>query len=99
MVENRSMGPARDAAADPGAPDGTVTVRYWAGARAAAGRDADEVAAGDVAAVLDAVRGAHPGLEPVLEVATLLLDGRTVGPGQPLAAGDVLEVLPPFAGG
>ncbi len=100
MVENRSVGPAHDAAASAmGRDGGSVTVRYWAGARAAAGRDADEVAAGDVAAALDAVRGEHPGLGPVLEVATLLLDGRTVGPEHPLSAGDVLEILPPFAGG
>ena len=79
---------------------GSVTVRYWAGARAAAGVEQDEVAdAGTVGAALAAVTALHPALEPVVAVSTLLLDGRAVDRSAALADGALLEVLPPFAGG
>jgi molybdopterin synthase sulfur carrier subunit len=79
---------------------GSVTVRYWAGARAAAGVDHDEVAdVASVGAALSAVTALHPALEPVAAVSTLLLDGRSVGRDAALTHGSVLEVLPPFAGG
>jgi molybdopterin converting factor small subunit len=80
--------------------EGSVTVRYWAGARAAAGVDHDEVAGVEsVGAALSAVTALHPALEPVAAVSTLLLDGRAVDRGAALVHGSVLEVLPPFAGG
>jgi molybdopterin synthase sulfur carrier subunit len=79
---------------------GQVTVRYWAGARAAAGVDTDVLApcatVGDALAAAVALR---PGLAPVAEVSTLLLDGRTARRDDPLPPGALLEVLPPFAGG
>jgi sulfur-carrier protein len=77
-----------------------VTVRYWAGARAAAGVESDLV--GDCETVADAVAAVdalHPGLASVTAVSTLLLDGRATHRDQPLPEGSVLEVLPPFAGG
>lgn len=80
--------------------DRTATVRYWAGARAAAGVDADEVR--DCATVADAVAAVdalHPGLSSVTAVSTLLVDGRATQRDQPLPDRSVLEVLPPFAGG
>ena len=78
----------------------TVTVRYWAGARAAAGVDEDRVAdCPDVATAVQAVTTLHPALAGILEVCTLLLDGRAVSPTSPLRPDAVLEVLPPFAGG
>jgi molybdopterin converting factor small subunit len=79
---------------------GSVTVRYWAGARAAAGVDEDVVSG--CATVGDAVTAAghlRPALGPVAAVSTLLLDGRAAHRDTPLAEGSVLEVLPPFAGG
>ena len=77
-----------------------VTVRYWAGARAAAGVDEDRVAdCPDVAAALHAVTALHPALAAVVGVCTLLLDGRVVAPTTALPPDAVLEVLPPFAGG
>lgn len=84
-----------------GAGDRTarVTVRYWAGARAAAGVSDDVVAAQTVGAALDAVLQRRPQLEPVLRVATLLLDGRAVDRDAVVADRSVVEVLPPFAGG
>lgn len=85
----------------PGAHDGApVTVRYWAGARAAAGTDGDEVAGcATVAETVAEVTRRHPALAPVVAVSTLLLDGRPAQPEHRLAPGAVLEVLPPFAGG
>jgi len=78
----------------------SVTVRYWAGARAAAGVESDVVrgcrTVGDAVTVVD---GLHPGLAAVTAVSTLLLDGRATHRDHDLPDGSVLEVLPPFAGG
>ncbi len=88
---------------------GGITVRYWAGARAAAGVDSDVVPAGGgttLAAVLSAVRALHadrPRLADVLAVCSVLVGERPVGAADPadvvLRAGDTVELLPPFAGG
>lgn len=78
----------------------TATIRYWAGARAAAGVESDLVRdCGTVAEAVGAVDALHPGLAPVTAVSTLLLDGRAAHRDDPLPDGSVLEVLPPFAGG
>ena len=78
----------------------TVTVRYWAGARAAAGVESDVVTDCEtVAAVVAAVDALHPSLATVTAVSTLLLDGRAAHRDQEVPDGSVLEVLPPFAGG
>ncbi|WP_392544161.1 MoaD/ThiS family protein [Oryzobacter telluris] len=78
----------------------TVTVRYWAGARAAAGVDQESVdgvaTVGDLTTRLLASR---PGLAAVLPVCTVLVEGLASGPEAVLPAGAVVEVLPPFAGG
>ncbi|MBK9474942.1 MAG: MoaD/ThiS family protein [Tetrasphaera sp.] len=85
-----------------------VTVRYWAGARAAAGVVEEVVEfpimAGEarlptVGDVLTEVSARHTGLGAVLSVCALLVDGHRVEPGDPAPVGEVLEVLPPFAGG
>ena len=80
--------------------DRSATVRYWAGARAVAGVDTDEVrgcpTVADAVAAADAL---HPGLAAVTAVSTLLVGGRATQRDQPLPDGSVLEVLPPFAGG
>jgi molybdopterin converting factor small subunit len=84
-----------------------VTIRYWASARAAAGCDTDSFPGRRVGDVLEAASVAHPRLRAVLEVSTILLDGRPVLSTDPLPdslpapapQGSVLEVLPPFAGG
>lgn len=83
-----------------------VTVRYWAAARAAAGRTEDVVSGESVADVLAAVRvvhGADPSFERVLGVSSLLLGDLPLGSRDlrlvAVAHGDVVEVLPPFAGG
>ena len=81
-----------------------VTVRYFAGARAAAGVDAEQVAVPDgdtVDDVLRALRDRHgPRLAQVLTASSLLLDEVAVRDrALPLPSGAVLDVLPPFAGG
>ncbi len=77
----------------------TVTVRYWAAARAAAGVDSEQLAGSTVAEVVAAAVVAHPDLDRVASVATFLLDGRAAGRDAALSPGASLEVLPPFAGG
>lgn len=83
-----------------------MTVRYWAAARSAAGRDEDVVRGETVAEVLSAARLAHAGdgaFDRVLGVSSLLLRDRPLGTSDlatvSVADGDTLEVLPPFAGG
>ena len=78
----------------------SVTVRYWAGARAAAGVDSDVLrGCRTVAEAVAGVDALHPGLAAVTAVSTLLLDGRATHRDHDLPDGSVLEVLPPFAGG
>lgn len=76
-----------------------VTVRYWAAAQAAAGTHEEMLPAGDLEQLRAAAAQAHPGLEPVLKLASFLIDGRRVDGAAALPAGSVVEVLPPFAGG
>jgi molybdopterin synthase sulfur carrier subunit len=77
-----------------------VTVRYWAGARAAAGVDVEAVPASATVAELVARLGTdRPALRPVLAVASVLVDGRAGAGEDPVPPGALVEVLPPFAGG
>ncbi len=82
----------------------TVTVRYFAAARAAAGTDTEsvELAAGSaVDDLLAALRARHgEELRRVLERCSFLLDEVAVrAHTAPLADGATVDVLPPFAGG
>lgn len=78
----------------------TVSVRYWAGARAAAGVDGEDVpAVPTVGALTSALLAVRPGLAAVLPVCTVLVEGRATSPDDALPPGSVVEVLPPFAGG
>lgn len=78
----------------------TATVRFYAGARAAAGVGQAEVRPGPLTEVLaELVERFGPELARVLPVCTLLCDGTHVGSDSLLGPGAVLEVLPPFAGG
>ncbi|MGI8867455.1 MAG: MoaD/ThiS family protein [Mycobacteriales bacterium] len=81
---------------------GRCTVRFYAGARDAAGvaeRDVDLEPGATVAEVL-ATFGDAPALARVLPRCSLLLDGVAVrSPALRVAAGSCLDVLPPFAGG
>jgi molybdopterin converting factor small subunit len=78
-----------------------VTVRYFAGAKAAAGRAEEQVSAVDVGELKAALTERHgPVLGKVLSASTLLVDGLAAkDSATSLPAGVVVEVLPPFAGG
>ncbi len=82
----------------------TVTVRYFAAARAAAGTDADlltlDVPA-TIGAVLDAVVHMHgEDLRRVLTRCSYLKNATAVRDlAAPVHSGDELDILPPFAGG
>ncbi len=78
----------------------TVRVRYWAGARAAAGIDEEPVTgAATVGALLAHLGGSRPALASVLPVCSILVEGRAGATDAVLPDGAVVEVLPPFAGG
>lgn len=81
----------------------TVTVRYFAAARAAVGRD-DEVltapAGATVGEIVAALRDRGDDLARVLPRCSYLCDGVAVrDPDVALMSGQTLDVLPPFAGG
>jgi sulfur-carrier protein len=78
-----------------------VVVRYFAGAKAAAGVPEEKVEAGslgELVASLAAARG--PRLASVLAVASFLVDGLVWHDrAAALPEGATVDVLPPFAGG
>ncbi|MPZ62609.1 MAG: MoaD/ThiS family protein [Propionibacteriales bacterium] len=83
-----------------------VTVRYWAAAREAAGCTQDDVRAGTLAEALRQVRALHadrPRFADVVGVCSVLVGSVPVSSQDPeevaLTSGDVVELLPPFAGG
>ncbi len=76
-----------------------VTVRYWAGAREAAGVDSDRVSPSSLHVITAALTTLHPGLGRVLDACTILVDGAASQPQDEVPPGATVEVLPPFAGG
>ena len=79
----------------------TVTVRYFAGARAAAGVDTEQRSAASLDDLVRSLAVAHgPSLERVLPACSFLVDGTTTRDRAcVLRDGAVVDVLPPFAGG
>jgi len=81
----------------------TITVRYFAGARAAAGVDEEQFprdrswALDDLAGHLAALHG--PALERVLAAASFLIDETAGERDRIVPVGSIVDVLPPFAGG
>ena len=78
-----------------------VTVRYFAGARAAAGVETETREAGTLAELVGQIVASHgERLEKVLTACSFLVDGTsTRDRALVLAPGAVVDVLPPFAGG
>lgn len=75
-----------------------VTVRFWAGARRAAGHAEEQLTASD----LDDLRAqltARPELARICAVASFLVDGQQADRHSTLTDGSTVDVLPPFAGG
>jgi sulfur-carrier protein len=78
-----------------------VTVRYFAGARAAAGVDTETRDATTLDELVRQIVDGHgERLERVLTACSFLVDGTTTRDRSlALAPGTVVDVLPPFAGG
>jgi molybdopterin converting factor small subunit len=79
----------------------TITVRYFAGARAASGIDTESRSAGTLDELVGQLVDAHGDrLERVLTACSFLVDGtQTRDRATVLSPGAVVDVLPPFAGG
>jgi molybdopterin synthase sulfur carrier subunit len=86
--------------ADPSAP-ASITVRYFAGARAASGVDTESRSAATLDELVRQIVTAHgEKLERVLTACSFLVDGTTTRDrALVLWPGAVIDVLPPFAGG
>lgn len=86
-----------------GTGNADVTVRYFAGARAAAGVGEEPVTVpgpATVASLIAVLVERHGGaLAQVLAASTFLVDEVAGGPERPLRDGTRVDVLPPFAGG
>lgn len=79
-----------------------MLIRYFAAARAAAGVPEETVPVPDgasVAQIADLLSARHPDLGRVLTRCSFLLDEVAVRDLEAPAAGAMLDVLPPFAGG
>ena len=85
---------------------GTVTVHYWAAARAVAGMAEEKVEAETLAGLLDEIHRRHRDrdrFDDVIGICAILVGETPVGAREPadvtLNPGDTIEFLPPFAGG
>ena len=82
---------------------GTVTVRYFAAARAAAGAECETVGIGAGATVFDVIntlKVRNTALATVLQRCSYLCDGVAVrDAATAIRPGQTLDVLPPYAGG
>ena len=78
-----------------------ITVRYFAGARAASGVDTESFDAGTLDELVGRLVDAHgERLARVLTACSFLVDGTTTRDrALALTPGTVVDVLPPFAGG
>lgn len=82
-----------------------VTMRYWAAAKDAAGVSEQAVTADTLAEALAAVTrsGDRAALRAVIARSSFLVDeapvGRRAAESVQLQDGNIIEVLPPFAGG
>jgi molybdopterin converting factor small subunit len=82
-----------------------LTIRYFAGARTAAGRDSETLTVGPaLSTVEDVVRELSdrhgPSLAKVLAACSFLIDETAVrNRAAKVPSGATLDVLPPFAGG
>lgn len=76
------------------------TVRYFAAAAEAAGREQEQVAPGSVGEMRVTLAERHgEKLTRVLQRCSVLINGERSEDDAQVKAGDVVDVLPPFAGG
>ncbi|WP_226533711.1 MoaD/ThiS family protein [Microbacterium paraoxydans] len=74
-------------------------VRYFAAAAEAAGTDAEERAERSLSELRTAVVAEHPALADILPRCAVLVDGVRTDGDVPLDDAELIDVLPPFAGG
>jgi len=74
-------------------------VRYFAAAQDATGLDTERRSETTLGDLRRAVSEAYPSLAGILPRCAVLVGGSRVGDDTPLDDGDVVDVLPPFAGG
>lgn len=75
-----------------------MTVRFWAGARRAAGHAEEPFTAASLGE-LRAGLASRRELAAIVAASSFLVDGEHAADDAPLRAGAVVDVLPPFAGG
>ena len=74
-------------------------VRYFAAAPEAAGRDTERRTETTLGDLRRAVSAEHSGLGPILPRCAVLVGGARVDDATVLGDDDLVDVLPPFAGG
>ncbi|MFF1540213.1 MoaD/ThiS family protein [Microbacterium sp. NPDC058269] len=74
-------------------------VRYFAAAAEAAGTDAEERGETSLVALRAAVVAEHPALADILPRCAVLVDGVRTDSDLVLDDAELIDVLPPFAGG
>ncbi|MGL4255400.1 MAG: MoaD/ThiS family protein [Microbacterium sp.] len=74
-------------------------VRYFAAAKDAAGRDTEQRAEATLGELRRAVAAEYPALGGILPRCAVLVGGSRVGDETRLSRDDLIDVLPPFAGG
>ena len=85
---------------DEKAEDLMVTVKFFAGAREAAGTSSMEVEADSVQAALDAaVAASGDALARMISISKIWLNGEPAEPEAAVSSSDELAVLPPVSGG
>ncbi|PRY12890.1 molybdopterin converting factor small subunit [Kineococcus rhizosphaerae] len=80
----------------------TLSIRFFAGAAAAAGHETEELSLTGpqtLGELVSTLGDRDPALARVLTAASFLVDGVAARPGDVLHDGATLDVLPPFAGG
>lgn len=77
----------------------TVRVRYFAAAAEAAGVDAEQRGESSLEELRAAVVAEHPALADILPRCAVMVDGVRSDDDRSLADAQLIDVLPPFAGG
>ncbi|MEV7632281.1 MoaD/ThiS family protein [Microbacterium sp. NPDC089318] len=78
---------------------GTTTVRFFAAAQEAVGRDSLTTDAPTLGLLKQQLVAEHPALTGILPRCAVLVDGARVDDDFALSAATTIDVLPPFAGG
>ena len=74
-------------------------VRFFAAAEEAVGSDALSRPESTLGALREALSSEYPGLAAILPRCAVLVNGARVDDETPLADSELVDVLPPFAGG